>query len=340
MMQKTDESTCVYGAGILKKNLEALEEEIAGVRLAEDIEFIHRMRVASRRLRSALPLFIHCYRKQERRTWQEDIQAITRALGSARDADVQIDFVGAYLSELTDDHCKPGVRRLLLRLRQKRQRLQGKVIKALDRLEKDRLVESMRRQVEPLADKTGQVYLFSPGLYQLSFDAISATLEHFLSYEPYIAREECVEELHAMRIAAKQLRYTLEIFTSLYPGGLKSYLQVMKQVQDLLGSIHDNDIWGEMLPKFIEEESMRIHKFYGSGRSIHRILPGLESFRAQALSIRNQKFNEFNQNWGRWRKQEIWSSLRQTVQTSFLEANPPPPIPDDAADTPPQEPAG
>jgi CHAD domain-containing protein len=338
-MPKPDQSICVYGAGILKKNLEAFEVEIAGVRQAEDIEFIHRMRVASRRLRSALPLFINCYRKEVRQTWQDDIQAITRALGSARDADVQIDFINIYLNGLTDEHCKPGVRRLLLRLRQKRQKLQVKVTRALDRLEKDRLIESMRRQIETVHDKTRQVYLYSPGLYQLSFNAITVALEQFVFYEAYIDREECVEELHAMRIAAKRLRYTLELFTSLYPGGLKQYLQIMKQVQDLLGSIHDNDIWEEMLPRFIEEESMRIREFYGSGRSIHRLLPGLENFRAQARSIRIQKYNDFNENWKRWKKREIWSSLRQTVQTSFLEAKPPPPVQEAPSDTPPQEPA-
>jgi CHAD domain-containing protein len=330
-MQKPDKSICVFGAGILKKNLEAFQEEIAGVRQAEDIEYIHRMRVASRRLRSALPLFINCYNKQGRQTWQDDIHAITRALGAARDTDVQIEYVGSFLAGLTEEKHKPGIRRLLLRLRQKRQQMQVKVIKALDRLDHDKLLESMQKQVNPLLEKTEQVYLFSPGLYQLSFDAISVVLDQFLSYEPYIARVECVEELHAMRIAAKQLRYTLEIFTSLYPGGLKQYLQIMKQVQDLLGTIHDNDIWGQLLPQFIEEESARIRGFYGSDRSIRRLLPGLESFLAQTHSIRGQKYLDFNESWKRWKKEEVWLSLKQTIQTSFLEANPPTP----ASDIPP-----
>lgn len=332
-MQKPDKSICVYGAGILKKNLEAFQEEIAGVRQAEDIEYIHRMRVASRRLRSALPLFINCYKKQERQTWQDDIHAITRALGSARDTDVQIEYVAGFMDGLTEEKYKPGVRRLLLRLRQKRQQMQVKVIKALDRLEKDKLIGSMQKQVDPLLEKTGQVYMFSPGLYQLSFDAVTVVLDQFLSYEPYVAIPECVEELHAMRIAAKQLRYTLEIFTSLYPGGLKQYLQIMKQVQDLLGTIHDNDIWGQLLPQFIEDESIRIRDFYGSDRSIRRLLPGLDSFLAQTRSIRDQKYLDFNESWKRWAKDEVWPSLKQTIQTSFLDANPIPPPADNPSIT-------
>lgn len=324
-MQKSDESVCVYGAGILQKNLTAFQEEIAGVRLAEDIEFIHRMRVASRRLRSALPLFINCYKKNERQTWQNDIQAITRALGSARDIDVQIELVSTFLSTLEEEKFKPGVRRLLLRLNQKRQRLQTKVVKALDRLENDGVIQAMQSQTAPLVEKTGQVYLFSPGLYQLSFDSVASALDHFLSYEPFISEPEHVEELHAMRIAAKQLRYTLEIFSALYPGGLKQYLQIMKQVQDLLGAIHDYDVWGFFLPGFISEESNRIRDFYGSNRSISRLVPGLEFFLSQTRAMREQKFLEFNQSWRKWAKDKVWPSLRQTIHTSFLEAAPLPP---------------
>jgi CHAD domain-containing protein len=324
-MQKPDESICVYGAGILKRNLEAFQQEIAGVRQGEDIEYIHRMRVSSRRIRSALPLFIACYKKQERQTWQDDIHAITRALGSARDTDVQIDYVNGFLDGVSEDKYKPGIRRLLLRLRQRRERSQVKVTKALDRLEDDKVIASMQRQIDPLSERIGQVYLYSPALYQLSFDAVTESLDRFLSYEEYISQPERVKELHAMRIAAKQLRYTLEIFAALYPGGLKSHLQIMKQVQDLLGIIHDHDIWGVMLPEFIAEETALVRDFFGTDRSIRRLLPGLDAFLAQAREIRSQKYDEFNRTWERWKEEDIWSSLRRTIQTSFLDANPPSP---------------
>lgn len=321
MMQKPDESSCVFGAGVLLKNLKAFHEEIEGVRQAEDIEYIHRMRVASRRLRSALPLFQNCFKKQYRQTWQKDIQAITRALGSARDTDVQIDLIRQFFSGLEEENHKPGIRRLLLRLRQKRQRLQIRVNKALDSLAKDHLVETMQKQLQPLVEKNEQVYLFSPALYQLSFDSVTAELDHFLSYESFIAKPECVDELHAMRIAAKQMRYTLEIFAPLYPGGLKLHLQIMRQIQDLLGNIHDCDIWGEFLPDFIAKETRQIQEFYGNTRTVSRLMPGLNVFLADRQTLRSQKYLEFNDSWKRWKNENIWPSLRQIIQTSFLEAN-------------------
>ncbi len=56
---------CVFGAEIILRHLTALEQEIEGVRLAEDIECIHRMRVATRRLRNALSLFADCFSQKK-----------------------------------------------------------------------------------------------------------------------------------------------------------------------------------------------------------------------------------------------------------------------------------
>ncbi len=67
-----------------------------------------------------------------------------------------------------------------------------------------------------------------------------------------------------MRIAGKHLRYTLEIFAPIYNQALIPYLQVMKEVQDQLGEIHDDDVWIEWLPKFIEKERSRTENYFGT----------------------------------------------------------------------------
>lgn len=84
---------CWYALQKLPALLDAFTCEIDGVKEAQDIEYIHRMRVASRRLRAALPLFISCFPEKQYRKWMQEITRITRALGDARDADVQISFL-------------------------------------------------------------------------------------------------------------------------------------------------------------------------------------------------------------------------------------------------------
>jgi len=64
MENTPDESFCLFGAEAVLKRLEALEQEINGVCKADDIECVHRMRVASRRLRSTFAIFEECLRTQ------------------------------------------------------------------------------------------------------------------------------------------------------------------------------------------------------------------------------------------------------------------------------------
>jgi len=94
---RADSGYCVFGATVLTDLITAFTAEAGGVREGADIEYIHRMRVATRRLRAALPLFRDCYTRAEYRRWLSSVKAITQALGEARDADVQIAFLDKYL---------------------------------------------------------------------------------------------------------------------------------------------------------------------------------------------------------------------------------------------------
>ena len=89
----THTGLCWHALQKLPGLLEAFTREIDGVKEGQDIEYIHRMRVASRRLRAALPLFRICFADNQYRKWLQEITQITRALGDARDADVQIAFL-------------------------------------------------------------------------------------------------------------------------------------------------------------------------------------------------------------------------------------------------------
>lgn len=55
-----------------------------------DIERVHDMRVASRRLRAALEVFAPCFPRKEHRAVLRDVKALADALGERRDPDVQI----------------------------------------------------------------------------------------------------------------------------------------------------------------------------------------------------------------------------------------------------------
>ena len=140
-MDETLDSYYLFGLAALQERLPALANEIDGVRAAVDVEYVHRMRVASRRLRNALALFGDDLPRKHYSAWRGEMRRVTRALGAARDIDVQITLVQEFLKQDTDEAQRVGIERLLLRLRQQRSRLQGKVIRALDRLGDKRILD-------------------------------------------------------------------------------------------------------------------------------------------------------------------------------------------------------
>ncbi len=324
MPPKPDESLCVFGAIALQRFQDALRQEIEGVRLGKDIECIHRMRVASRRMRSALDLFKACLPPKRFPVWEKEYRKVTRALGAARDLDVQIERLTEFASSAAGPREQAGLRRLKLRLNQRRTALQGEVISSLDEMENDGVLADVQRRLAPLLKKQSQTYLFSPAVYARAHETITDRLDGFLSYEEYVNRPECIEELHMLRIAAKQLRYTMETFTTLYPGELKEPLQACRKAQDLLGDLHDCDVWIAMLPEFLIEERKRAQDYFGNLNGYFRLVPGIECFLAERRQSRDTTFQSFSAFWEKHKAQETWQKLRTQIQIPYFRGEPQP----------------
>jgi CHAD domain-containing protein len=317
MSQQADAAVSVFGAGVLLNHLQALQREVEGVRQARDIEYIHRMRVASRRLRSALELFGDNMPVKKYTRWEAQVRAITRALGAARDTDVQIDLLEHFLASIENPDFRPGIRRLLLRLHQSRAESQVGVLTALDAFEDNHTFADMEEKLGPRAALKATVYLYTPALFQRSFDAITGQLDALLAYEPFIRLPERVTELHAMRITAKQMRYILEAFAPLYEAAFNDYIQAIRAIQDLLGEIHDADVWAIELPRFILKERQRTMKYLGNARPMSRLEPGLLHFLQDRQTIRLQKYEAFLAFWEELKARDFWQALHKAIQVPY-----------------------
>ena len=116
--QPPDASICLYGRQVLHRHALEMQQEVEGVRHAKDIEAIHRMRVASRRLRTALELFDSCLPPRKSVAWKREIRRTARALSLARDLDVQLEVVREAEAQFNTPRLLPGLKRLQLRLTQ------------------------------------------------------------------------------------------------------------------------------------------------------------------------------------------------------------------------------
>jgi CHAD domain-containing protein len=309
MAGKMDGSICAFGATFMLNQLKNLQNEVQGVQAAMDIECIHRMRVASRRLRSAQEYFDSFLPKKNSIIWEKQIQSITAALGNARDLDIQIEAIQEYQLQNDDIRLQPGIKRLILRLSQKRKQAQLSVLLSLSKFTSNPVIKRIQKELSHYIGSGGNESFVSMPLRLLANQAINEKLTNFLSYEPFIHFPEKKLELHAMRIAAKQLRYTMEIFAPLFPGELNDWLQPVRQAQEQLGVIHDCDMWIDYLPHFLDSEHELSQNYYGHSRTHYRIIPGIMNFQQNRQEIRNQTYQQFVEFWDSLQENHLWQGL-------------------------------
>lgn len=106
------------GARIVRIRTDELFAEAEGVLDTDDIERVHDMRVASRRLRAVLEIFAPCFPPSEYKDVLRDVKALADALGERRDPDVHIAAMEQFASAVSATQ-RPGIDRLVERLRER-----------------------------------------------------------------------------------------------------------------------------------------------------------------------------------------------------------------------------
>jgi CHAD domain-containing protein len=290
---------CTFGASVLGRLYAAFTQQFEGVRTAADPEHIHDMRVASRRLRATLPIFRGCFPAQEYRTWLREIRRITRALGVARDKDVQIEFLKSRIAACTDPALLPGLEYLLLGLTKERRDAQPAVVKAIDRVQESAALRALGGVLEggDLIPARGGKALRAPTVYAKARDDIRERLDALFVLETSLDDPEAIEGHHAMRIAAKWLRYTMEVYAPLYDGALDEGIAAIKQAQEILGSIHDLDVWILHLPQVLDEDRTTLLPVDPDTTFFSATGPGIRGLLDDCRTERDQLFEEFTGIW-------------------------------------------
>jgi len=285
----------------LQKQSDALKRQFEGCRLAEDTEFIHRARVASRRLREGLRVFKSCYRPEQIRRWSRSIRRLTKSLGAARDADVQINFIRTVLKDLDNPGVRVGIDILLRRLEQHRELLQPEVMQSLDRLEDSEVLQEIRTACHKVLTKS------SSRKSKRANSGLSKS-KRFINkrLRTVIDDQDCLDDPsdtvghHQMRIDAKRLRYAAEICRPLFNGKLDPFVRQARRLQKKLGDLHDFDVWLETLDQFARSEQQRIEESGGGERSFEEIRQGIDYLVTHINSERCKSFERVIKAWRKW----------------------------------------
>ena len=217
----------------IRQNALRLESKLPAA-LDGDRDAIHDVRVASRRLRAALPIAGEATRADVR-PLVRDVRRITRALSGVREADVVLGLVKGWPS--VGPWSPLALARLEARCEWLRDSEHRAAHEAVTRVELDDLLAqsraiaaSLSRNANPAAVAValaGETRRRARGLT----DAIEDT---GIVY--------AVEPLHRIRLAAKKLRYVLEVGSRALPGTGARARRQLRILQTRLGDLHDLQI--------------------------------------------------------------------------------------------------
>ena len=150
---------------------------------------------------------------------------------------------------------------------------------------------------------------------------ISFKLDDFLALENWVHTENEVLKHHEMRIYAKKLRYTMESFASLYKNKLAEEIETTKAFQDVLGEMHDCDVWTQYIPKFIQETNAQ-NKFKQKKKTgTIEAENALLNFLNYVKEKRKENYAKFVRLWDENKKEGFFVQLRKGINSEFIVNN-------------------
>jgi len=267
-----------------------------------DPEGVHDMRVASRRLRSAiadLKPYLH-----RRSLPKRELRAIARSLGMVRDQDVAVPV----LEELK---AKAGgtVAEGIEALAEERRRQQLDARAALEQAISSKAVAGLRDELFARLKIAGRASAKDePTLRQVGVEVITSRLKQFTAGADCIYHPQMSKELHELRILAKRLRYAVELFTVCWGDELRQLAKEIGRLQTSLGELHDCDEW-------IDDIGSRLRKSKrAKDPATHESEAAVWLLR-HFTKERTDHYRDALARWHAWERDGFLSELRHKLRT-------------------------
>ncbi len=223
-----------YALTLITKQYHRLVKQEAGVLEDADPEYLHQMRVNSRRLRTALQVFEPVV-KLPKSAQAKRIQALAKTLGSLRDLDVQIEALREQYRPLISAAEHPATDQAIERLQAQRKKAFKRVEQTLADAKYCDLKAAYKDWLaQPLYQPLAQIPLAAA-----LPDLLSPLLSELLLHPGWWAEPEDEETLHELRKTCKHARYQAEFFADFYGADFQGWVSELKQLQSDLGAVQD-----------------------------------------------------------------------------------------------------
>lgn len=217
--------------------------------ISDHPEGVHQMRVAMRRMRSALRIFRSVLPPDQYLRVTDEVKWLTKSLADTRDLDVFMDeIVGPVEAAFEDEPAFAVLREKLIADRasaraEARQAVGGERYTRFI-LETGAWMARRGWRDQPVSEASA--FLFRP-ITDLS-DALINKRFKKVRKEGRRFHEMTVEEKHQLRIDVKRLRYAIDFFSSLYPPKkVRNFIVRLQKLQDGLGYMNDLAVAGALI---------------------------------------------------------------------------------------------
>lgn len=220
--------------------LDAFSEALLSEPAFEDPEYVHQLRVATRRIEACLAVFSPVLEAGGLSDARAAIRSFVQILGEARDCDLYVQFLSGRFRSKKAASCRRGLWFMYEEARRTRKREYAKARSAVARMLQSPAVAQVKRIVRDHAAGRMKQGVSSLELLRCS---MKGAMKEVKRCEKVVFRTYCDKKLHVLRIALKHLRYTAELVDARRPRTVDTCLAWLKRSQSLLGRIHDYHQW-------------------------------------------------------------------------------------------------
>lgn len=228
----------------------------AGTRLGEDIEALHDMRVATRRMRAAYRIFAAYFDPKVIKPFNKSLRRAGQTLGAVRDLDVLLERGEAYRSTLPPEQAE-ALLPLLDDWRAQRAVARRALLDYLDGPAYRRFVAEFRAFLSTPGAGARTIPPGEPVPYQVCHVVPRLIMERYeqvRAYEPVLRDGAPLPAYHMLRIDCKRLRYALEFFRTVLGPEAPELIKQVTAMQDLLGALQDAHVAEGLIQAFLTEQ--------------------------------------------------------------------------------------
>ncbi len=226
-----------------------------GLVLGKDSEYLHQLRVAIRRLRTAIRLFSDFLDAEKMAAIVAELRWLGGQLGTTRDLDVFLEETLPPVTAAWPTHA--GLAQIRERISQRREAASIASRYAVQSIRYQRLqldlgawLMELLRQQSDVVDETKAIKLTD-----FARDALKRHRKQLIRRAEDLL-ELSAEERHRVRISGKRLRYAAEFFSPLFPAKRsKPYIQELANLQAILGVLNDTATTEAILSQAADEKN-------------------------------------------------------------------------------------